>query len=106
MLDCITGVFIELAQGLVRDGEGASKFVSVVVNGGVDEGECLQVAYVVAESPLVKTALFASDPNWGRLLMAIGRAGVDGLDVDIISVSIGDVLIAENGCRVASYTEE
>lgn len=106
LLDCITGVFIELAQGLVRDGEGASKFVSVVVNGGVDEGECLQVAYVVAESPLVKTALFASDPNWGRLLMAIGRAGVDGLDVDIISVSVGDVLIAENGCRAASYTEE
>ncbi|MFT5691873.1 MAG: glutamate N-acetyltransferase/amino-acid N-acetyltransferase [Oceanicoccus sp.] len=104
--DCINSVCIDLAQGLVRDGEGASKFVSVIVNGGTNEKECLQVAYVVAESPLVKTALFASDPNWGRLLMAIGRAGVDGLDVDIISVSIGDALIAENGCRAASYTEE
>jgi glutamate N-acetyltransferase/amino-acid N-acetyltransferase len=104
--DCINSVFIELAQGLVRDGEGASKFVSVEVKGGVDEKECLQVAYIVAESPLVKTALFASDPNWGRLLMAIGRAGVEDLDVNIISVSIGDVLIAENGCRADSYTEE
>lgn len=103
---CIDEVFIELAQGLVRDGEGASKFVTVNVVGGLSEAESLQVAYTVAESPLVKTAIFASDPNWGRLLMAIGRAGVEALDVDKISVKIGDVLIAEGGSRAASYTEE
>jgi glutamate N-acetyltransferase/amino-acid N-acetyltransferase len=106
VLDAITSVFIELAQGLVRDGEGASKFVAVKVSGGATEQECIQVAYTVAESPLVKTALFASDPNWGRLLAAIGRAGIESLDVDKVSVSINDVLIAEQGCRAASYTEE
>ncbi len=104
--DAITGIFIELAQGLVRDGEGASKFVTVAVSGGQSEEECLKVAYTVAESPLVKTALFASDPNWGRLLAAIGRAGVEGLDVDRVSVHLNDILIAENGCRAESYTEE
>ena len=106
LLDAITQVFIELAQGLVRDGEGANKFVAVAVSGGATEQECLQVAYTVAESPLVKTALFASDPNWGRLLAAIGRAGLDNLDVDQVSVHINDVLIAEQGCRAQSYTEE
>lgn len=106
LLDTITGVFIELAQGLVRDGEGASKFVSVVVSGGHTEQECLQVAYTVAESPLVKTALFASDPNWGRLLAAIGRAGIENLAVDKVSVHLNEVLIAEKGCRAASYTEQ
>jgi glutamate N-acetyltransferase/amino-acid N-acetyltransferase len=105
-VDCLSEVFIELAQGLVRDGEGASKFVTVQINGGANSEECLKVAYTVAESPLVKTALFASDPNWGRLLAAIGRAGVSDLDVDGVSVYIGDVLIAENGSRAASYTEE
>ena len=104
-LDCLSEVFIDLAQGLVRDGEGASKFVTVQVNGGADTEECLKVAYTIAESPLVKTALFASDPNWGRLLAAIGRAGVSDLDVDGVTVYIGDVLIAENGSRAASYTE-
>jgi glutamate N-acetyltransferase/amino-acid N-acetyltransferase len=105
-VDCLSEVFIQLAQGLVRDGEGASKFVTVQVNGGADTEECLKVAYTIAESPLVKTALFASDPNWGRLLAAIGRAGVSDLEVDGVTVSIGDVLIAENGSRAASYTEE
>lgn len=105
-VDCLSEVFIELAQGLVRDGEGASKFVTVKVNGGADSDECLKVAYTIAESPLVKTALFASDPNWGRLLAAIGRAGVSDLDVDGVTVCIGDVLIAENGSRATSYTEE
>ncbi len=106
MLDAISEVCIELAQGLVRDGEGASKFVTVDVSGGSTTEECLQVAYTVAESPLVKTALFASDANWGRILAAIGRAGVKQLDVNAISVFISDVLIAENGCRAVSYTEE
>jgi glutamate N-acetyltransferase/amino-acid N-acetyltransferase len=104
--DAISEVFIELAQGLVRDGEGASKFVTVAVTGAASEQEALQVAYTVAESPLVKTALFASDPNWGRLLAAIGRAGVENLQVEKVSVHLNGVLIAERGCRAASYTEE
>ena len=99
-------VFIELAQAIIRDGEGATKFVAVEVSGGRDEAECVQVAYTVAESPLVKTALFASDPNWGRILAAIGRAGLADLDVDRVSVSINDVVIAENGGRSPSYTEQ
>jgi glutamate N-acetyltransferase/amino-acid N-acetyltransferase len=103
--DLITEIFIELAQGLVRDGEGASKFVTVAVKSAGSEDEALLVAYTVAESPLVKTALFASDPNWGRLLAAIGRAGIENLDVNAVSVSINGVLIAEQGCRADSYTE-
>ena len=99
-------VCVTLAQGLVRDGEGASKFVTVQVNGGASERECLDVAYTIAHSPLVKTALFASDPNWGRLLAAIGRAGLPDLRVERVAVYLNEVLIAENGCRAASYTEE
>ncbi|MEH6585379.1 MAG: bifunctional glutamate N-acetyltransferase/amino-acid acetyltransferase ArgJ [Halioglobus sp.] len=106
LADAVEQVCVALAQGLVRDGEGASKFVTVAVNGGMDEQECLDVAFTIAHSPLVKTALFASDPNWGRLLAAIGRAGLDKLDVDRVSVYLNEVLIAENGCRAASYTEE
>lgn len=105
MQDAITQIFIELAQGLVRDGEGATKFVTVAVSGGASEAECLKVAYTIAESPLVKTALFASDPNWGRLLAAIGRAGLESLDVNLVEVYLNGVLIAERGCRAASYTE-
>ncbi len=96
---------IVLAQGIVRDGEGASKFVTVQVNGGNSEAECLDVAFTIAHSPLVKTALFASDPNWGRLLAAIGRADVPGLQVDRVALYLNDVLIAEGGCRAPSYTE-
>jgi glutamate N-acetyltransferase/amino-acid N-acetyltransferase len=99
-------VCVALAQGLVRDGEGASKFVTVAVIGGATTQECLDVAFTIAHSPLVKTALFASDPNWGRLLAAIGRAGLKELDVNRVAVFLNDVLIAENGCRAASYTEE
>jgi glutamate N-acetyltransferase/amino-acid N-acetyltransferase len=99
-------ICVQLAQALVRDGEGASKFVTVQVNGGTTEQECLDVAFTVAHSPLVKTALFASDPNWGRLLAAIGRAGLKNLDVDRVGVYLNEVLIAENGCRAASYTEQ
>lgn len=106
LVDAITNVCIDLAQGLVRDGEGASKFVTVQVNQARNEQEALAVAYTIAESPLVKTALFASDPNWGRLLAAIGRAGVDNLDVNQVQLHLNDVLIAEQGCRAASYTEE
>ena len=104
--DAVEEVCVALAQGLVRDGEGASKFVTVQVNGGREQQECLDVAFTIAHSPLVKTALFASDPNWGRLLAAIGRAGVPELQVERVGVYLNDVLIAEHGCRAASYTEE
>lgn len=99
-------VFMEVAQAIVRDGEGATKFVTVQVNGGANHQECLDVAYAVAHSPLIKTALFASDPNWGRILAAVGYAGVPNLDVSLIDVFLGDVCIASQGGRAASYTEE
>jgi glutamate N-acetyltransferase/amino-acid N-acetyltransferase len=99
-------VFIELAQSIIRDGEGASKFVSVVVDSAVDSAEAVKVAYCIAESPLVKTALAASDANWGRILAAVGRAGVDHLDVNNVTVSLNGVLIVEQGGRAASYTEQ
>lgn len=102
----LRSVFIELAQAIVRDGEGATKFVAVEVSGAQSVKEALKVGYAVAESPLVKTALFASDPNWGRILAAIGRAGVEALDVSKISIQLDDVLIADKGGRAASYTEE
>ena len=101
----ITEMMTELAQLIIRDGEGATKFVSVVVEGGKNSEECLKVAYAVALSPLVKTALFASDPNWGRILAAVGRAGVVDLDINAIKLFLGDVCIVENGGRAASYTE-
>jgi glutamate N-acetyltransferase/amino-acid N-acetyltransferase len=99
-------VFIDLAQAIIRDGEGAGKFVSVVIEGAVDTDEALAVAYTIAESQLVKTALAASDPNWGRILAAIGRAGVTNLNVNAVQVHLNSVLIAENGARASSYTEE
>ena len=102
----IEKIGIELAQAIVRDGEGATKFVTVEVNGGLSSAECLQVAYTVAESPLVKTALFASDPNWGRILAAVGRAGVDKLDVNRLKIFLDHVLISEQGGRAESYTEQ
>lgn len=106
LADAVEEVCVALAQGLVRDGEGASKFVTVQVNGGRDERECLDVGFTIGHSPLVKTALFASDPNWGRLLAAIGRAGLPQLDVNQVALYLNDVLIAEQGCRAVSYTEE
>ena len=102
----LTVVFIELAQAIIRDGEGATKFVSVIVEGATDSAEALAVAYTIAESPLVKTALTASDPNWGRILAAIGRAGLKDLDVNLVQLSLNSVLIAEQGARASSYTEE
>ncbi|WP_439105682.1 bifunctional glutamate N-acetyltransferase/amino-acid acetyltransferase ArgJ [Congregibacter sp.] len=96
---------LELAQGLVRDGEGASKFVEISVSGGADEAECLDVAFTIAHSPLVKTALFAGDPNWGRVLAAIGRAGLAELDVTGVRILINESIIAENGARAAGYVE-
>ncbi|MBX8489412.1 bifunctional glutamate N-acetyltransferase/amino-acid acetyltransferase ArgJ [Pseudomonas cichorii] len=99
-------VCMEVAQAIVRDGEGATKFVTVEVNGGGNHQECLDVGYAVAHSSLIKTALFASDPNWGRILAAVGRAGVPDLDVSKIDVFLGNVCIASKGCRATTYTEE
>jgi glutamate N-acetyltransferase/amino-acid N-acetyltransferase len=104
--EAVFNVCMEVAQAIVRDGEGATKFVTVQVNGGATHQECLDVGYAVAHSPLIKTALFASDPNWGRILAAVGRAGVAQLDVSLIDVFLGEVCIASKGCRAASYTEE
>ena len=104
--DAITDVAIELAQAIVRDGEGATKFMTVTVEGGKSEEECRKVAYAIAHSPLIKTAFFASDPNLGRILAAIGYAGIDDLDVSTLRLYLGDVLVAENGGRAASYLEE
>lgn len=97
---------LQLAQSLVRDGEGATKYIAIQVDGGKDESECLAVAYTVAHSPLVKTAMFASDANWGRIVMAIGRAGVAELDVTGVNVFLGDVCIVRSGGRALEYTEE
>ena len=95
-----------LAQSIIRDGEGATKFISVKVEGGKDLVECEKVAYTIAHSPLVKTAFFASDPNWGRILAAVGRAGIDDLDIDSLTIKLNEISIVENGCRAESYSEE
>ena len=102
----LQSVFVELAQAIIRDGEGASKFVSVIVDGALDQNEALRTAFTVAESPLVKTALFASDPNWGRILAAVGRAGIDQLEIDQVQIWLNSVLIVDAGARAPSYTEE
>jgi len=96
----------ELALAVVRDGEGATKLVTILVEEGASEAECLQVAYTVAHSPLVKTAFFASDPNWGRILAAVGRAGMADLDLQNIRIFIDDVCIVSNGGRDPDYREE
>ncbi len=105
LAEALESLCLELAQGLVRDGEGASKFVEISVEGGASTRECLDVAFTIAHSPLVKTALFAGDPNWGRLLAAIGRAGIVDLDVNGVRIGINDLLIAENGARSPHYDE-
>ncbi len=104
--DALTDVAIELAQAIVRDGEGATKFMTIKVEAGKDEEECRQVAYAIAHSPLIKTAFFASDPNLGRILAAIGYAGITDLDVNNMALFLGDVLVAEKGGRAVSYKEE
>jgi glutamate N-acetyltransferase/amino-acid N-acetyltransferase len=101
----ITDVCEQLATAIVRDGEGASKFVTVDVQGGESRDACLQVAYAIAHSPLVKTALFASDPNWGRILAAVGRAGLADLDLQKVDIYLDDVCIVSQGARAESYRE-
>jgi glutamate N-acetyltransferase/amino-acid N-acetyltransferase len=101
----VSEVCTHLAQLIVRDGEGATKFVTIHVKDGRDSEECLQVAYTVAHSPLVKTALFASDPNWGRILAAVGRAGLSQLDIDRVQLWLDDVCIVRDGGVAPDYTE-
>lgn len=98
-------VMQRLAELIVRDGEGATKFITVQVEGGATTEECCAVAYSIAESPLIKTALFASDPNWGRIIMAIGKARIKDLDPYTVHVWLGDVLICKNGGANPDYTE-
>ena len=105
LLAGLSDVVGELAQAIVRDGEGATKFVTVHVCGGASRSECLEVAYTVAESPLVKTALFAGDANWGRFCMAIGRARVEDLDPSGIALWLDDVQVADAGLMSETYTE-
>jgi len=106
MQAAVTEVATLLAQAIVRDGEGATKFITIKVEGGKDEAECKKIGYAIAHSPLVKTAFFASDPNLGRILAAIGYAGVEDLNVETLKLYLDDVLVAENGGRALSYQEE
>ncbi|MFZ5594610.1 MAG: bifunctional glutamate N-acetyltransferase/amino-acid acetyltransferase ArgJ [Pseudomonadota bacterium] len=102
----VTEVCTELAQAIVRDGEGATKLITIEVLEGASPAECAQVAYTIAHSPLVKTAFFASDPNWGRILAAVGRAGLVELDVGKVSICLDEVRIVHNGGRDPFYREE
>ena len=104
--DAVVAVAQQLAQAIVRDGEGATKFITVVVEGGKTSGECSQVAYAIAHSPLVKTAFFASDPNLGRILAAVGYAGIADLDPTRIDLFLDDVHVVEHGGRRPDYREE
>lgn len=108
--DALAGAIAEvariLAQAIVRDGEGATKFVTVRIEGGRNAAECRKVAYAIAHSPLVKTAFFASDPNLGRILAAIGYAGVGGLDASKVDLYLDEALVAKGGSRYAGYRDE
>ena len=106
VLEVLSRVMKRLAQLIIRDGEGATKFITVTVEGGHNTQECCDIAYSIAHSPLVKTAIFASDPNWGRILAAIGYAGVKDLDVEKIQVWLDDVQICKDGGAAEDYTEE
>lgn len=104
--EALQQVYLDLAHAIVRDGEGATKFVTIDVSGAANQQEALDVAYTVAHSPLVKTALFASDPNWGRILAAVGRAGVPDLDLNALEIYLGDVCLVRQGGRADDYSEE
>jgi glutamate N-acetyltransferase/amino-acid N-acetyltransferase len=106
LLVAMTEVAQYLAHAIVRDGEGATKFITVRVDGGRNDDECLKVAYAVAHSPLVKTAFFASDPNLGRILAAVGYAGITDLDANLIELHLGDVHVVRGGGRNPAYREE
>ena len=104
--EALIAVAQRLAQAIVRDGEGATKFITVQVDGGRSDAECRQVAYAIGHSPLVKTAFFASDPNLGRILAAVGYAGIGDLDQTAIDLFLDDVHVAKNGGRHPAYREE
>jgi glutamate N-acetyltransferase / amino-acid N-acetyltransferase len=106
LAEAVTGLSQELAQMIVRDGEGATKFMTITVEEGRDIAECRKIAYAIGHSPLVKTAFYASDPNLGRILAAIGYAGVDDLDVSKLNLYLDDVWVAKNGGRNPDYKEE
>ena len=104
--DALFAVAQQLAQAIVRDGEGATKFITVQIDGGRNEHECRQAAYAIAHSPLVKTAFFASDPNLGRILAAVGYAGIADLDQSLIDLFLDDVHVVHRGGRRPEYREE
>ena len=104
--EAVLAVSVQLAQAIVRDGEGATKFITITVEGGRDEAECRLAAYAIAHSPLVKTAFFASDPNLGRILAAVGYAGIDDLDQGLIDLHLDDVHVVTKGGRRPEYREE
>lgn len=106
LLDAVTSVCVELAQALVRDGEGASKFITIRVEGGSNDSECRKVAFAIAHSPLVKTAFYASDPNLGRILAAIGYAGITDLDPGRVDLYLDEILVVRGGGRAQSYDEQ
>ena len=103
--ETLADICIQLARAIVRDGEGATRFVTIAVEGGATTDECLQLAYTIAHSPLVKTALFAGDPNWGRILAAVGRAGIVDLDLPQVEIYLDEICIVRDGGRAADYTE-
>jgi glutamate N-acetyltransferase / amino-acid N-acetyltransferase len=105
LLEGIVAVAVQLAQSIIRDGEGATKFITIRAEGGRNEEECRKVAYAIAHSPLVKTAFFASDPNLGRILAAVGYAGISDLDVDKVELYLDDVQVASRGGRHPTYRE-
>jgi glutamate N-acetyltransferase/amino-acid N-acetyltransferase len=105
LTEAVTGVCMELAREIVRDGEGATKLVEVAVEQAADLAEAREVAYTIAHSPLVKTALFAADPNWGRILAAVGRAGLQQLEIERVEIWLDEVCIVSNGGRAEGYTE-
>lgn len=96
----------ELAQAIVRDGEGATKLITICIEAGRDKTECTRAAYTIAHSPLVKTALFAGDPNWGRILASLGRAEIADFDISHVNIYLDEVCIVHEGARAAEYTEE
>jgi len=106
LCEAVEAVCRELAAAIVRDGEGATKVVTIAVDEALDWAEARRVAYTIAHSPLVKTALFASDPNWGRILAAVGRAGLAGLDIERVRIWLGDTCIVREGGRDPAYLED
>ncbi len=103
--EAVLEVMNHLAQSIVRDGEGATKFVTIVVNGAINQHEACSVAYCLAHSPLVKTAFYAGDPNWGRMLAAVGRAGIDQLNISDVEIRLNDITVFRQGAVANSYTE-